>query len=89
MLTAETFLVMKEDKNTSDVQLIIKNIDTKMKNENMAVELENILGGGVIGNVANNILTMVGEDFLYAHKDRLSKTIEDQFQSKLDLLINV
>ena len=54
-----------------------------MKNDKMKVDLENILGGGFIGDMANEILTLIGEDFLYAHKDQLSAFVTEKFKSEL------
>ena len=87
LLTGETFLVLKEDKETRDMDVFIKNVDMKMNNEKISVELENILGGGLIGDMANNILTLIGEEFLYAHKDMLTKRVSDKFKEKFSLII--
>ena len=54
-----------------------------MKNDDMKIELENILGGGFIGNMANEVLNLIGEDFLYAHKDTLAETAKKTFKNIL------
>ena len=87
MLTWETFLVLKEDGVSQDVQLIVKNVDIKMKNDKLTVDLENLLGGGLIGNMANKIVNLIGDGFLQSHKDILSKTVKEKFKEKLEQLI--
>ena len=89
LLTGETFLVLKEDKESRDMDVFIKNVDMKMNNEKISVELENILGGGLIGDMANNILTLIGEEFLYAHKDMLTKRVSEKFKEKFSQIITM
>merc|ERR1711936_41405 len=89
LLTGETFLVLKEDKESRDMDVFIKNVDMKMNNDKISVELENILGGGLIGDMANNILTLIGEEFLYAHKDMLTKRVSEKFKEKFSQIITM
>ena len=67
--------------------MFIKNIDLKMKNENMHVNLENLLGGGFMGDMANKILTLIGEDFLYTHKDTLAITAKQAYKAIIDKIL--
>jgi len=83
MLTGETYLIYRENKLTQSKQLYVKNMDIKMKNDDMKIELENVLGGGFIGNMANEVLNLIGEDFLYAHKDTLTETVKTTFKNVL------
>ena len=69
--------------------MFIKNIDLKMKNENMNVNLENLLGGGFIGDMANKILTLIGEDFLYTHKDTLASTAKQAYKAIINKILNL
>ena len=89
LLTGETFLVLQENKETRDTEVFIKNVDMKMNNEKVSVELENILGGGLLGDMANNILTLIGEEFLYAHKDMLTKRVSEKFKEKFSQIITM
>ena len=89
VLTGETFLVLQEDKGGEDVKLIVKNVNIKMNNEALDVELENLLGGGLIGDMANKIVNLIGDSFLQSHKDILSRTVRDKFREKFDQLINI
>lgn len=89
LLTGETFLVLKEDKETRDMDVFIKNVDMKMNNDKLSVELENILGGGLLGDMANNILTLIGEEFLYAHKDMLTKRVSEKFKEKFNQILTL
>ena len=69
--------------------MFIKNVDLKMKNENMQVDLENLLGGGFIGDMANKILTLIGEDFLYTHKDTLAAAAKQAYKGIIDKILNL
>ena len=89
ILTGETFLVLKEDAGGEAVQIIVKNVNIMMNNEELEVELENLLGGGLIGNMANKIVNLIGDDFLQSHKDILSRTVREKFKEKFDHLINI
>merc|ERR1711874_509782 len=89
MLTAETFIIMRENKLTGAKQMFIKNIDLKMKNENLRVQLENLLGGGFIGDMANKILTLIGEDFLYTHKDTLATAAKEAYKSIIRKILDL
>lgn len=89
VLTGETFLVLQEDKGGENVKLIVKNVNIKMNNEELDVELENLLGGGLIGNMANKIVNLIGDNFLQSHKDILSRAVRDKFREKFDQLINI
>ena len=71
------------------MEVFIKNVDMKMNNEKVSVELENILGGGLLGDMANNILTLIGEEFLYAHKDMLTKRVSEKFKEKFNQIITM
>ena len=77
------FYCLRENKLTQSKQLYVKNMDIKMKNDDMKIELENVLGGGFIGNMANEVLNLIGEDFLYAHKDTLTETVKTTFKNVL------
>ena len=81
--------MIRENKESESKQLFIKNANLKMKNDNMKVDLENILGGGFIGDMANEILTLIGEDFLYAHKDQLAGFVRDKFKSELGKFLDL
>ena len=89
LLTGETFLVLQENKESGDMEVIIKNVDMKMNNEKVNVELQNILGGGLLGDMANNILTLIGEEFLYAHKDMLTKRVSEKFKEEFKKIITL
>ena len=69
--------------------MFIKNIDLKMKNENLRVQLENLLGGGFIGDMANKILTLIGEDFLYTHKDTLATAAKEAYKSIIRKILDL
>ena len=69
--------------------MLIKNVDLKMKNENMQVNLENLLGGGFIGDMANKILTLIGEDFLYTHKDTLAAAAKQAYKGIIDKILSL
>ena len=71
------------------MKLIVKNVNIKMNNEALDVELENLLGGGLIGDMANKIVNLIGDSFLQSHKDILSRTVRDKFREKFDQLINI
>lgn len=89
MLTGETYLILRENQISGSKQLYIKNVNLKMKNEKMKIELENLLGGGFVGDMANEILTLIGEDFLYAHKDTLATIAKDTFKRVFGQLLDL
>jgi len=68
MLTGETFLVLREPAEGHGHSLHVKDLDLKMSNKDLTVKLEHLLGGGLAGTVANDILSTIGEDLLYQHK---------------------
>ena len=80
---------IRENQFSGSKQLYIKNVNLKMKNERMKIELENLLGGGFVGDMANEILTLIGEDFLYAHKDTLATTAKDTFKRVFGQLVDL
>ena len=55
----------------------------------MYVNLENLLGGGFIGDMANKILTLIGEDFLYTHKDTLAVTAKQAYKAIIDKILTL
>lgn len=107
MLTAETFVVIREDEHiiifgffynvlflrenefTQSKQIHLKNVDLKMKYEDMKIELENILGGGFVGDMANEVLTLIGQDFIFAHKDTLANATRMGFQTIMGRMIDL
>ena len=82
-------LEYRENQLTGAKQMFIKNIDLKMKNENLRVQLENLLGGGFIGDMANKILTLIGEDFLYTHKDTLATAAKEAYKSIIRKILDL
>ena len=83
MLTGESFLIVRENQEAGKTQLHIKEMDIKMTNQNLDVNLENLLGGGFAGNMANDVLKMVGEDLLYSHKDMLVDIVKKGYKKEL------
>merc|ERR1712215_669038 len=75
LLTGESFLIVRENNST--------------KGTDMDVKLENLLGGGLVGNAANDVLKLVGEDLLYSHKDVLVKTVREVFKNEISKFIDV
>lgn len=65
MLTLESFLVAKDKK------LYIRNLDVQMTEKMLNVNLENLMGAGLVGDVVNDILSVVGEDLLYNNRQLL------------------
>ena len=82
LITSEIFFIVRENKDTGAVEQFVKNIDLKFKKKSMKVELENITGGGFVGDMATQIITLVGEDFLGIMKQVLSKKMRELFQKK-------
>jgi len=89
MLTGETFMVIRENPETQKTTLHIKEMDLKMTNQDLRVQMDNLLGGGFVGDVANEVLTLVGEDLLYNHKDLLSNEVKGVFKRELNKFLEV
>merc|ERR1712215_270523 len=89
LLTGESFLIVRENNSTKGTDLHVKEMDLKVKHEDMDVKLENLLGGGLVGNAANDVLKLVGEDLLYSHKDVLVKTVREVFKNEISKFIDV
>jgi len=65
MLTIESFAVLKEK------SLFIRRLDLQMTEKSLNVNLENMMGQGLVGDVINDILGVVGEDMLYKNRESL------------------
>ena len=89
MLTGETFLIVRENQETMETDLYVKEMDLKMTNQDLTVKLENLLGGGIAGNVANDVLRLVGEEILYNSKDLLSDKVKTFFRRELSKFLKV
>ena len=79
----------RENKITGSQQLYVKNLDVKMKYNDLKIDLENILGGGFIGDMANEVLTLIGEDFIYNHKDTLVTTTKEKFKEVFSRILDM
>ena len=82
-------LFLRENEFTQSKQIHLKNVDLKMKYEDMKIELENILGGGFVGDMANEVLTLIGQDFIFAHKDTLANATRMGFQTIMGRMIDL
>ena len=87
MLTGETFMVVRENNETQKTELYIKEVDLKMTNQDLKVNLENLLGGGLIGNMANDVLMSAGQDLLFNHKDILANMVKKVYKRELSKLL--
>ena len=87
LLTSEMYIIVRENKKTGAVQVFIKNMDLKLKKEQLKVELENISGGGFVGSgnkvVARKIVTLLGEDFINSSKDIINQKLRELFSKEL------
>jgi len=83
MLTGETFLVVRENPDNGQMELHVKELEVKMTHSGLNVQLENLMGGGLVGAAGNDVLTMVGEDVLFNHKDKLAAKVKENFRSEL------
>jgi len=89
MLTGETFLIVRENQETKETELYVKEMDLKMTNQDLTVKLENLLGGGIAGNVANDVLRLVGDELIYNNKDLLSNEVKSFFRRELSKFLKV
>ena len=89
MLTGETFLIVREDQETKKTKLHVKEMDLKMTNQDLDVKLQNLLGGGFVGNMANDVLRLVGDDLLYNHKDLLASEVKRVYKRELSKFLEV
>ena len=88
-MTSEVYVVVREDKQAGSAQLFVNDINLKIRKETMRVELENILGGGFVGDVASQIITLVGEDFLRTTKEILSRKLGDFLKTGFQKILDV
>jgi hypothetical protein len=51
-------------------------VDLKMTDKNLEVHLENLMGAGFVGAVANYVLEAVGEDLMYSNRQDSSTYLE-------------
>ena len=89
MLTGESFLIVRENQKTKKTQLHVKEMEIKMTNQDLDVNLEHLLGGGFAGNMANDVLKVVGEDLLYSHKDMLVNIVKKVYKEELSKFLEV
>ena len=76
MLTGETFLIMREKKGTKKKDLYVKEMDLKITNQGQDLKLDNLIGGGFAGRVANYMLKLVADKLIFnkVYKDISKKT---------------
>merc|ERR1712055_690593 len=89
MLTGETFLIVRENQETKETDLYVKMMDLKMTNQDLTVKLENLLGGGIAGNVANDVLRLVGDELIYNNKELPSDKVKTFFRRELSKFLKV
>jgi len=89
LLTGETFLVIKDENDSGKLQLHIKELELMMTHGGMSVHLDNLMGGGLVGAVGDDILTMVGEDVLEKHKGMLKDLVKKSFREKASVFLDV
>ncbi len=53
-----------------------REVDLKMTDKNLEVQLENLMGAGFVGAVANYVLEAVGEDLMYSNRQVSSTYLE-------------
>jgi len=69
LITGEEYLVLKDNK------LYIREPDIQTTDQDLNVNLENLMGAGLVGDVANSILESVGEDLLFNNRNLLSELL--------------
>jgi len=82
MLTVESYLVLKDRK------LYIRNLDVQMTEKMLNVNLENLMGDGLVGDVVNDILSVVGEDLLYSNRQLLIDTVGTVVENQVNNFVN-
>jgi len=83
MLTAETYLVLRGTK------LFIRKVDLKMTEKDMDVNLQNLMGDGLVGDVANSILDTIGEDVLFNNEHLLEEWIQTRVEREINNFLMV
>ena len=86
-VTSEMYVVVREDKRAGTVELFLNDIKLKVRKEKLKVELENMLGGGLTGSVAREIITLLGEDFVRRTKEILSRRLNEFLKKELKNII--
>jgi len=78
MLTAETYMVLRGNK------LFIRRVDLKVTEKDMDVNLQNLMGDGLVGDVANSILDTIGEDILFNNEHLLEEWIRARVEKNVN-----
>ena len=65
MLTGETFLILREKKGTKKTELYVKEMDLKISSQENYLNLDNLMGGGLVGSVLNYILKLVADELIF------------------------
>jgi len=89
MVTGETFLIVRESKETNERKLFVKELDLKMTNQDLDVKLEKLMGGGFAGTVANDVLRFVGDEVIYNNKDLIAEEVKKFFKTELGKFLKV
>ena len=76
MLTGETFLIVREKKGTKKTELYVREMDLKITSHVEDLKLDNLIGGGFAGRVANYMLKLVADKLIFnkVYKDISKKT---------------
>jgi len=85
IVTGETYLLFREEQD----KMYIRNIDIKVMNDKLDVELENLMGNGLVSDVANSILDVIGDDMFYSHKDFLISEVKRYFRLGISQMLEM
>jgi len=62
----------------------VRRPDIAMTERDMRVDLENLMGDGLVGDLANSILQSVGENILLQNRDKLANLVRDKVVDIVD-----
>ncbi|XP_023339699.1 uncharacterized protein LOC111709950 isoform X2 [Eurytemora carolleeae] len=78
LLTGESYIVLKDD------TLYIREFQLLMTDNDLQVNLENLMGNGLVGAVANSLLSSVGEDILFNNRNLLEAIARNNWMMHVD-----
>ena len=62
---------------------MMKDLDIKVRYDDLHFKFENLLGGGIIGNTLNIIINVLGEEIVKTQKGEITNALKKAFHDIL------
>ena len=76
---AHTYLSFVDE----DQKLLLKDLDIKVRYDDINFEFQNLMGGGVMGGTLNAIINVLGEEIVSNQKHQLTGILTNTFHDVL------